>query len=201
MTIDTSPVIVNGKTYIAIEQTKAGRFCAGCVGHNDSALCGALPYCSGDNFENAIFIEVPDPVSTPDRLRSSASYHLGYEDGMAAKQAEWKAYEASRKDIAATYAARPTDPVTSHKAAEGMKRRAVRISDLVLTSLLFDNMTGKQLAAVTGVALNSITPRFAQLTRRGLIHPVNSHGRETVWALGNGIAAAPVVSPSLFESI
>ena len=62
------------------------------------------------------------------------------------------------------------------------------LTDQTARLILNHNLTGKQLAANTGVALNSITPRFAQLSRRGLIHAAGGNGRETVWALGNGVA-------------
>ena len=68
-----------------------------------------------------------------------------------------------------------------------MVRKAGRIADLILTELRSANLTGSELSARTGVALNSITPRFAQLSRKGLIHATGGSGRETVWAIGNGI--------------
>lgn len=86
--------------------------------------------------------------------------------------------------------ARTSDPTTSHKAANKLSlRKAGRIADLILVELRNANLTGSELAARTGVALNSITPRFAQLSRKGLIHAAGGSGRETMWAIGNGIKA------------
>lgn len=143
----------------------------------------------------------------------------GYAKGMAARQAEWdkwKANTASVRDpsvldpsgaagiygVARTYGtatshkaarsmAHTSDPATSHKAAQGMGRKAGRIADLILVELRDANLTGSMLSKRTGVALNSITPRFAQLFRKGLIHAAGVSGRETVWAIGNGIHVAP----------
>lgn len=187
MTTAIMPIIALGKSYLATE----GRTCTGCAGRKDSELCAALPYCgTGIIFIDAHGPALPsEPVVTP-----VPSYADGYAAGLATKPAEWTRFEEQRNAAKVAFlAARPqyrnTDPATSKQAAQDVDRKAGRIADLVLVALRDNNLTGKQLAANTGVALNSITPRFAQLARKGLIHaaPAQNSGRETVWALGNGV--------------
>ena len=210
MTTAIMPIIVLGKSYLAVKANRE-RACMGCVGRlNNSALCHDLPYCEG-----IIFIDAHGPALPPEGVKvadeathaaldkaigHSAEYMRGHAAGLAQKQAEWDKWMSGRGAQIATAMVRNTDPATSKQAARDVDRKAGRIADLVLIALRDNNLTGRQLAANTGVALNSITPRFAQLSRRGLIHAMSSIGRETVWALGNGVAAAPSVSPSLFES-
>lgn len=84
--------------------------------------------------------------------------------------------------------ARVNDPATSHKAAATVSKKAGKIADVILVALRCTPQTGKELAHETGIALNSITPRFAQLARKGLIHAITKRDGQHVWALGNGVA-------------
>ena len=95
--------------------------------------------------------------------------------------------------------ARSTDPATSKVAASAVS--GGKLCDQIIGALqakaslcadMFkaeDGCTGKELATVTGIALNSVTPRFAQLRRAGLIHAKGSRDGQTVWKLGNGMTA------------
>ena len=197
MTTAIMPIMVLGKNYLAVEETNGCTGCAARSGYNPathrpSALCEAMPYCAG-----IIFVEAAGPALPGATLAEVAALCDqarvdGYAKGVAAKQAEWDKWAEGRINGPynnASAMSRSTDPATSVKAAQDMDRKAGRIADLVLVALRDNNLTGKQLAANTGVALNSITPRFAQLARKGLIHaaPAQNSGRETVWALGNGV--------------
>lgn len=185
MTDKQQPILVLGKEYFPNPAPPRG--CDGCVGLGNDELCEALPSC-----HRIIFVERKLEVSVLcDQARAD-----GYAKGMAAKQAEWDKWKANTASVldpsgaAGIYGvARTYGPATSHKAAQGMGRKAGRIANLILVELRDANLTGSMLAGRTGVALNSITPRFAQLSRKGLIHAAGCNGRETVWAIGNGVSA------------
>ena len=200
MTTDTTTVI-DGVSYLSVPSPN--KSCDGCAGDNNKTLCGQLPPCF---FDRVVFLR-QGPAPTPKVEVTMISV----------PQAEWDAYIASRQVVNEFAArseanrlamqraqeiidlpepimprplARRSDPETSHVAAEGMARKAGRIRDLILIELR-DNgpMNGSELSLRTGVALNSVTPRFASLRRAGLIHAAGGRGRETVWAIGNGVSA------------
>lgn len=189
------PITIEGKQYVSnVCEPENG--CNGCAAHRVDALCGQLPYCHGVIFKEYV---APAKVASEEThaavdavIGTSREFDRGYaagcDAGLAQKQAEWDRWMADRITVRVPALSRATDPATSLKAARDMSRKAGRIIDLILVELTNSPMTGKQLAANTGVALNSITPRFAGLSRRGLIHATAGAGRETVWALGNGVA-------------
>lgn len=174
-------------------------------------LCGALPHCSENG--GIIFIRKLEAISTSEArsdgvktdLIADPRYERGYDAGysLGLAHGHTKGYDEAvakyRVPVSITPSqafARATDPSTSHQAAEAVARKAGKIADLILVELGSGGLrpptyglTGKQLAQRTGVPLNSITPRFAQLVRKGLIYAYSGTGRETVWALGNGVAA------------
>lgn len=62
-------------------------------------------------------------------------------------------------------AARATDPETSHTAAAAVTTKVASIKQRILIDLsVHGGQTGKELAARSGIPLNSITPRFAELS-------------------------------------
>lgn len=192
MTADTTTTI-NGVRYLSVPQPNKGHPCRGCVADNDVGLCHQFSECIA---LKCIYIKQDEPVKVEVTM-------------ISVPQIEWDAYMASRQvvnDFAARSLihreamaraqasespplARNTDPATSHTAAMGMARKAGHIRDLILIELR-DNgaMTGTELSTRTGVALNSVTPRFAQLRRAGLIHAAGGAKRETIWAIGDGVA-------------
>lgn len=123
------------------------------------------------------------------QMRFDAGYERGYLDGVLAHKA--KSLDMLPPSVRLEQAvARASDPQTSQDAAVRVSRMVGRIADAVMITLHARGpMTGSELAEFTGIPLNSITPRFAQLRRRGLIHAAGGTGRETKWAIGNGIEA------------
>ena len=91
----------------------------------------------------------------------------------------------------------PTPRMEDHKAAHRANDRdtavaaATCLADLsnkearVLEAIrmaVFTGMTGKQIAASTGIALNTVTPRLAPLRRRGCIKDSGQRrDRQIVW--------------------
>lgn len=149
--------IVKGVAYVS--QASINRGCTDCAGRDE-------PHGEGicgklPDCTGVVFVRKLDAVSTSGPMVQS--------------------------DPAPPALARATDPATSKRAAAGMVRKAGKIADLILVELSTGNYTGHELSEQTGVPLNSITPRFAQLSRKGLIHAHSGKGRETVWALGNGV--------------
>lgn len=206
--------VIQGVAYVSQEASEY-QSCKGCVGNCRASmseeekqearvLCATLPHCCENG--GIIFIRKLEaistseakPVPTPD---AKSEYDKGYAVGLT--KGFTKGYAAAvakyRVPVSITPSqafARATDPSTSHQAAEVMTRKAGKIADLILVELGSGGLrpptyglTGKQLAQRTGVPLNSITPRFAQLVRKGLIYAYSGAGRETVWALGNGVSA------------
>lgn len=202
MTDKQQPIRFRGKDYFPNPSPRGE--CDGCVGFDNRELCMVLPFCHRTIFVERKPIEhgnlnsegtEPMPLLEVSVLCDQARAD-GYAKGMAAKQAEWDKWQADSASVldpsgaAGIYGvARTSDPATSYKAAQGMGRKAGRIRDLILVELRHRSLTGSQLAVLTGVALNSITPRFAGLCRAGLIHAADGSGRETVWAIGNGVSA------------
>lgn len=114
----------------------------------------------------------------------TSGYEAGYKDGILAAKAQ-----AFTGQFSAATMARDSDPQTSKDAAQAVARKAGKIAHVLLQTLgHHGSLTGKELAALTGIPLNSITPRFAQLRRAGLIHAVGGTKGETIWSLGNGVA-------------
>lgn len=195
-------IVVNGKDYVTQPRTSG---CAGCVAFYNAvhggAQCHSFPPCKDVIFVDKeaaakVLVGSHTPLAEVAKLCDAAradGYGKGYDEGWADRGAgKWKTSTGVTVPCSAVSnigAARTSDPATSHKAARDAGRKAGRIADLILVELRNANLTGSELAARTGVVLNSITPRFAQLSRKGLIHAAGGSGRETVWAIGNGIKA------------
>lgn len=207
---DVQKTVVDGVEYTA----KPSGPCCGCAADGDKSLCHNLPSCN-----DIIFVKSPPISQEyragyaagllakqvewdkykADRAATNAAFSApcvradGYAKGLAVIGTVGLPTPSllDPSGAAGVYGvARTSDPATSHKAANKLSlRKAGRIADLILVELRNANLTGSELAARTGVALNSITPRFSQLSRKGLIHAAGGSGRETVWAIGNGIKA------------
>lgn len=67
--------------------------------------------------------------------------------------------------------------------------QAGKLKDLVLQALGSGPKTTRQIAAVIGRDLQSVTPRLAPLRRQGIIHITSGVKGQAVYALGNGIMA------------
>lgn len=81
--------------------------------------------------------------------------------------------------------ARSNDPATSKTAIT--KAKAETIRNRVLAYIKAHTWAaGTAISEGTGIRLNSVTPRLAELCRAGLIHasPQPSNGRETIWVIG-----------------
>lgn len=80
---------------------------------------------------------------------------------------------------------RTTDPATSHRAAETATQRRASIKDHILLELaIHGGCTGEEIANRTTLRLNSITPRFAELTRAGKIKDSGTtRNKQIVWVL------------------
>lgn len=80
---------------------------------------------------------------------------------------------------------RTTDPATSHRAAETAVHRRASIKDHILLELaIHGGCTGEEIANRTTLRLNSITPRFAELTRAGKIKDSGTtRNKQIVWVL------------------
>jgi hypothetical protein len=81
--------------------------------------------------------------------------------------------------------ARNTDPDTSHRAAIAATTRRASIKDHILIELaVHGGCTGEEIANRTTLRLNSITPRFAELTRAGKIKDSGTtRNKQIVWVL------------------
>lgn len=81
--------------------------------------------------------------------------------------------------------ARNTDPATSHLAATAATTRRASIKDHILIELaVHGGCTGEEIANRTTLRLNSITPRFAELTRAGKIKDSGTtRNKQIVWVL------------------
>lgn len=78
---------------------------------------------------------------------------------------------------------RALDKATSKDATKSDKTTiAQRILDLLM--VYKDGLVGTQIALILNVRLNSVTPRFAQLRRLGLIKDHGVKDKETVWVYG-----------------
>lgn len=80
---------------------------------------------------------------------------------------------------------RTTDPATSHRAAQTATQRRASIKDHILIELaVHGGCTGEEIANRTTLRLNSITPRFAELTRAGKIKDSGTtRNKQIVWVL------------------
>ena len=80
-------------------------------------------------------------------------------------------YYASRFALVSTaqerIAARSNDPATSKEAAKAIKPKRVPMRETILDLLdrYTAGLTGQEIAERTGFRLNSVTPRFAELSR------------------------------------
>lgn len=81
--------------------------------------------------------------------------------------------------------ARTTDPETSQRAATMATTRRASIKDHILIELaVHGGCTGEEIANRTTLRLNSITPRFAELTRAGKIKDSGTtRNKQIVWVL------------------
>lgn len=147
--------------------------CANCVARNNSALCQSLPRCNNPNIYFVPALDEDEKL----RLAMLPNIDPPYEQ------------QAIRADVGQ---ARADDPQTSKEAAE--KIGGGKLADLILTVMgqregneADIGWTGKELASLTGRPLNSITPRFAQLRRAGLIHSAGRRDKQIVWKTGNGV--------------
>lgn len=86
-------------------------------------------------------------------------------------------------------AARATDPDTSQAAARSLDIQPMQREILIALHHNPGGLTGTQLAEATNLSLNTVTPRFAPLQRKGLIRdsgqrrPGPSGRRQIVWVL------------------
>lgn len=88
---------------------------------------------------------------------------------------EWSSILWSRY----TPTARSNDPATSKG-----KRKVNKYEQAVLSCLASGPKTGKEMVAICGFPLNSITPRFAPLRRKGLIKDSGlRRDKQIVWVL------------------
>lgn len=80
-------------------------------------------------------------------------------------------------------AARKTDPATSHAAAAAVTPKRASIKDHILTEIaVHGGCTGTEIADRTRLRLNSITPRFKELSDAGLIKDSGQRReRQIVW--------------------
>ena len=80
---------------------------------------------------------------------------------------------------------RPNDPATSHAAAVSIKPKklSIKASILDLLEKHREGLTGQEIAEHTGHRLNSITPRFAELSRGCVINSGDVRNGQTVWVL------------------
>lgn len=80
---------------------------------------------------------------------------------------------------------RTTDPATSHRAAQTATQRRASIKDHILLELaIHGGCTGEEIANRTTLRLNSITPRFAELTRAGKIKDSGTtRNKQIVWVI------------------
>lgn len=199
--------ILGGIAYQSIS-TPLDRGCSGCAGAGNSPLCHTLPDCGPGHL---IFAEAM-PTS-----KTWAPYEGAGRALTASQQAERErtATEGAQPTAAASEArsykpahgglpsawpglARSTDPTTSQEAAAtvsggklcdqilvALRAKSSLAADLFIKDLGY---TGKELAALTGIGLNSVTPRFAGLRRKGLIHAAGRRDKQLVWRIGNGVA-------------
>lgn len=81
--------------------------------------------------------------------------------------------------------ARRTDPDTSHAAAAAVTPKRASIKDHILTEIaVHGGCTGTEIADRTRLRLNSITPRFKELSDAGLIKDSGQRReRQIVWVL------------------
>ena len=96
-------------------------------------------------------------------------------------------------DLEATPTARSNDPATSKGKRKVNKYEQAVLTHLTMLKAYGGGATGKEIAASADMPLNSITPRFAPLRRKGLIKPwqvlVNGEystikrGKQIVWVL------------------
>jgi predicted transcriptional regulator len=76
--------------------------------------------------------------------------------------------------------ARKTDPATSQDAAAGVN--STKLEAMILMVLrAYGPKTMHDVAAITGKPLVTLSPRFAPLRRKGLIHEAGRTGRRTIW--------------------
>ena len=174
--------------------------CTGCAGDGkgNTPLCMALPV--GCSTQKVIYVSTeapgnmpnivaePSPVSTVSAAGVQRPAHGGYpvgHTGLTPQQA------GTNHGFA-----RNTDPQTSHDAAKDVAQGGGKLIDRILIVMSGgyyepreQGWTGKELAADLNAPLNSVTPRFAQLRRQGLIHAAGKRDKQIVWKLGNGVAA------------
>lgn len=154
-------VTIQDKTYMGVSNAASGG-CTGCAGSNDSRVCNALGDCVGVIFkerENTFQKEFAELNSARTTL---AGLGYTYEGGACWKPplGPLRTFDQGR--------ARSTDPATSQAAAVKVKAGPLRqrIEDRLRSQ---GNLTGTEMAQLLGARLNSVTPRFAELSRAGRI--------------------------------
>lgn len=97
-----------------------------------------------------------------------------------------------------TALARTTDPQTSHDAAATVKVNELEQTFLNTLATTYPvGLTADGVAAITGLPLNSVSPRTRPLVKKGLLrdsglkHPTRTGTKAIVWSLTSpGIVAA-----------
>lgn len=186
--------VLDGKPYKTAPETSV---CDGCVAQRKThEACETLnrgwKAAGGDDVKECaghpghIYVDDPDALVEKD---PGGWIIEGKDHGKLPEPSEFKD-PPMRSGMAPVAAyARLTDPQTSKDAAK--KAGGGNLKDIVLLHIQQEpsGVTGKELAYRTGKPLNSITPRFAQLHRAGLIHGKGKRDRQIVWHIGNGVAA------------
>lgn len=149
--------------FVRVAALVEGR-CLGCV-HNESPVTAC-------NMVNGVY------TTRPDSCHSNLDGTPGSSIWKAAPQAMTCKMSAHK----AEYRARALDPATSKGT------RKVNKYEQCVVELLGRNpvtgLTGKQMAQLSGFALNCITPRFAPLRRKDLIKDSGvKRDKQIVWVL------------------
>lgn len=152
----------------------------------------------GDVPKGELSAEDPDHGGPNVSLADSFGIAAVQSDPMIGRAEDYRGSSAFEKLIPLRYgAARKLDPQTSKDAAKNVG--GGKLIDLIFLALQEEEalskhkqreplgMTGKALAGYLDKPLNSITPRFAQLRRKGLIHAAGKRDKQIVWKLGNGV--------------
>ena len=119
-------------------------------------------------------------LPAPSPAEFNTVYALGYENGL-------------QKHKAAVFASQNLTPLSraGEKAPAISKEKTGKLGDLVLMSLQTQGPgTAQEVADRIGEPLNAVSPRFATLKRRGLIHVSSGQrvgrGTRSVYSIGGG---------------
>lgn len=145
--------------FIRVKTEREGAWCFGCAMFNTALRCNVV-----------------DGVHIMDTSKNCLSMPDGSPGASIWKEAPVTCKMSSHK---AEYRARSNDPATSKG-----KCKVNKYEQAVLDVLAGAHHTGKEIAAVSGQPLNSITPRFAPLRRKGLIKDSGvRRDKQIVWVL------------------